>query len=365
MEEALSNIYEELSCKHCAALLEFTPGTKDLVCQYCGTENVIASSADQIQELDFYTYKEKVAGQRRSIDISLVRCDSCGAQTQLPPEVIAEDCSFCGNSLMIDGATKCTIIEPQALLPFSVPKEEAFKEFRAWVNSLWFAPNALKKYAAVDNQLKGIYVPYWTYDCQTESEYEGLRGKHYTTQERTTVMVDGRPKSVMRSKTRTKWYPASGHQSIFFDDVLIVGTTTLYKETLEAISPFDLKNLTPFNEHYLRGFRTECYQIDLESGFKEAKYKIDNRINSAVRRDIGGDAQRIHYINTDYSGITFKHVLLPIWISSYQYKGKVYQFLINGRTGKVKGDRPYSKIKIALLVLFIAIVIFVIVFLNR
>ena len=141
---------------------------------------------------------------------------------------------------------------------------------------------------------------------------------------------------------------SSGHVDNLFDDVLVVASKSLPREYVEKLEPWELQNLVPFNESYLSGFKTESYQIDLKEGFDDAKIKMDERIRAAVCSDIGGDHQRIHTLNTIYNNITFKHILLPIWISAYQYKEKVYRFLINGLTGEVQGERPYSWIKISL-----------------
>ena len=53
----------------------------------------------------------------------------------------------------------------------------------------------------------------------------------------------------------------------------------------------------------------------------------------------------------------FKHILLPIWVSSYRYNKKIYRFLINARTGETHGERPYDKWKIAITVLLGILVI--------
>jgi len=103
-------------------------------------------------------------------------------------------------------------------------------------------------------------------------------------------------------------------------------------------------------EQYLAGFRSEAYQVELEDGFAEAQRAIRQQIEVDVRADIGGDQQRISSLDTRYGAITFKHILLPIWLAAYRYKGKPYQFVVNGQTGEVHGERPYSAIKIALAV---------------
>ena len=84
---------------------------------------------------------------------------------------------------------------------------------------------------------------------------------------------------------------------------------------------------------------------------------MDNYITQLIKKDIGGDEQRIYSVNTKYNDITFKHVLLPIWISAYRFKNKVYRFLINGRTGEVQGERPWSVWKIIFFSLSIAAVV--------
>ena len=80
---------------------------------------------------------------------------------------------------------------------------------------------------------------------------------------------------------------------------------------------------------------------------------MDARIRVLVCRDIGGDEQRIHSVKTQHDNVTFKHILLPVWISAYRYQNQVYRFLVNARTGEVQGERPYSWVKITLLVLAI------------
>ena len=124
-----------------------------------------------------------------------------------------------------------------------------------------------------------------------------------------------------------------------------------------------MENLVPFEKSYLSGFVTEKYQIDLESGFDVAKNIMDPKIRTLIRRDIGGDVQRIISTKTRYDDITFKHLLLPVYVSAYRYKNKLYQFLVNGRTGEVQGQRPYSWIKITLVILVVIAIIATIVFL--
>jgi len=96
---------------------------------------------------------------------------------------------------------------------------------------------------------------------------------------------------------------------------------------------------------YLAGFRAQRYQIELAAGFEKAKAVMANEIGRSVRRDIGGDEQRVMSISTTYSDIYFLHLLLPVWIGAYQFQNKVYHVVVNARTGDVEGERPYSAVQ--------------------
>ena len=241
--------------------------------------------------------------------------------------------------------------KPQYVLPFGIDESNALKRFGQWLNSLWFAPNDLKHYADSADRLAGMYLPYWTFDCKTDSSYTGQRGEDYLVTESYTVNENGRNVSKNRQVTKTRWYPASGQVNNGFDDILIEATRSLRKDKLRALEPWDLKNLVSYNDKYLSGFRTETYSVDVKSGYQEAKQVMEPVIHSSIRRDIGGDRQMIQYVNTTYRDPTFKHILLPVWLSAYRYNNKVFQFIVNARSGEVQGERPYSAVKITLAVI--------------
>ena len=136
-----------------------------------------------------------------------------------------------------------------------------------------------------------------------------------------------------------------------FDDILVLASRSLPPKQADALEPWDLKNLVPYGDEYLSGFLAESYTVSLEEGFRKAQGIMETAIRAAACRDIGGDHQRIHSVRTWYQNITFKHILLPIWISAYRFKEKVYRFLVNGRSGEVQGERPWSWVKILLAVL--------------
>jgi hypothetical protein len=192
-----------------------------------------------------------------------------------------------------------------------------------------------------------MYLPYWTFDCSTDSDYTGQRGENYTVSESYTAVENGKNVTRTRQVVKTRWYPASGKVHNTFDDILIEATQSLRKDKLRGLEPWDLKNLAGYSDKYLSGFRTETYAVDVKSGYNEAKQRMEPAIQSTIRQDIGGDQQMIQYVQTTYRDPTFKHILLPVWLSAYRYNNKVFQFLINARTGEVQGERPYSSAKIA------------------
>jgi predicted RNA-binding Zn-ribbon protein involved in translation (DUF1610 family) len=334
------------SCSQCGAKLDFAPGTSALKCPYCGFESGIRKSEAQIVELDYRSYLEKAAKEKSLHEAQRVRCDKCGAETTVPADAASGICPFCGANMVFSGSVS-RLIKPEALLPFGVSRKDAFEDFRRWIRKLWFAPGGLKEYAQSEGKLVGVYVPFWTYDSDTTTSYRGERGDYYYTTEQYAANENGR--SVMRTRQvrHTRWTPASGTVGNNFDDILILASKSLPRKYADRLEPWDLSNLVPYADEYLSGFRAESYQVSLGEGFEAAKEIMAREIETAVRRDIGGDEQRIQSAETRYARITFKHILLPVWLSAYRFREKVFRILINARTGEVQGERPFSAWKIA------------------
>lgn len=343
---------QQFPCEQCGALLVFEPGTAFQKCEYCGHRNQIETRPLAIEELNYGEYVAKLRrvegepSQTPHHDERVLHCNTCGADISLGSHTTADACAYCGSNVVLKETKR--VITPRSLLPFGIKAEAARDLFKRWLASRWFAPNDLKRKALAEGGLQGIYVPYWTFDSQTTSWYTGERGEDYYVTEQVTVMVNGKRETRMQQVRRTRWYRVSGTVSRFFDDVLVLGSKTLPRKYTEALEPWDLEALEPFNEKYLSGFRAEKYQVDLEPGFANAHQIMEGQIRYDVQVDIGGDHQRIHQLDIRHSGVTFKHILLPIWISAYRYHRKVYRFLVNGRSGEVQGERPYSVIKILL-----------------
>lgn len=336
-------------CDACGSDLRFDPGDNQLICDHCGNIQEISENGPwtgAIRELDF---RKGVNAQLAAEDIEetrVVTCPNCGAQTEFDSDLHAAECPFCATPVVTDTGTH-RHIKPRGLLPFHMEETQAREAVTDWLGSLWFAPNGLTEYARKGRKMNGIYVPYWTFDADTKSRYTGQRGTHYY--ETRTVMRDGKRKQVRVRKTR--WRNVSGRVARFFDDVLVLASKSLPKKYTDALEPWDLSALEPYKPEYLAGFRAEGYQVELVDGFDEARAYMDRMIRRDIKYDIGGDDQRIGSVNTDIADVTFKHILLPVWLAAYKYRGKTYRFVVNGRTGRVQGERPYSAWKIAFAVI--------------
>jgi len=272
-----------------------------------------------------------------------VNCQACGATVQFAGTLTSSECSYCGSPLQRENVhTSKHRIPVDGVLPFLIDRPKAQASLRAWVKSRWFAPNDFLQ-RGIEGRFNGIYIPYWTYDSLTFNHYTGERGEHY-------YVTVGSGKNKRRER-RTRWYPASGSFRRFFDDVLVVAGRGLPDHRLTELEPWPLQRCQPFNAEMLAGFLARTYDVPLEDGFLTARQRIDSAIRSEVKRRIGGDTQRIHNISTKYDAITFKHLLLPVWMLTYRYKEKPYQVVVNASTGEVQGDRPWSWIKITLAVL--------------
>jgi DNA-directed RNA polymerase subunit RPC12/RpoP len=333
-------------CPSCGGDLRFAPGEGRLVCDYCGHEEPIdaAPSAriEAIRELDFRAALEARLPEAETVEIRTVSCPSCGAVIEIDGDTHAAECPYCATPVVLDSGTT-RHIKPRAVLPFALDERAARAAMTEWLGSLWFAPNGLKQYARKGRRMTGIYMPFWTFDADTESTYCGARGTvYYVTRTRT---VNGKTQTVREQRIR--WTPKSGRVARFFDDVLVLASRALPRKYTEALEPWDLAALEPYRPEYLAGFRAEAYTVELDEAFRLAREKMDRVIERDVRFDIGGDRQRIHEINTTIRDVTFKHVLLPVWTAAYKYRGKSYRFVVNGRSGRVQGERPWSAWKIA------------------
>ncbi|MBE9584733.1 hypothetical protein IM792_09775 [Mucilaginibacter sp. JRF] len=360
-EPYLSEVSGLLKCKSCGASTHFLPGTNKLRCDHCGADEDILTSAVPIIALDYEQYITENKKLYSTVLLHAVKCSGCGSETKLDDGTTADKCPFCASPLVVSESAD-VMIRPHYILPFKVDTKTAVAYFNKWLKGLWFAPSNLSKSINANvSALKGVYMPFWSYDTDTLTRYKGERGDHYYVTETYTTMVDGKRQTQTRQVRKTRWSYASGTVEGNYNDVLVPSSESLPEATLTELAPWDLNQLNHFDERYLSGFRCENFQYTPETGLVMAKHMIDPYIREAICRDIGGDEQRIDSSTTAYDNIGIKYILLPVWVSAYNYNNKVYQFTVNARTGEVIGKRPYSAVKITLFILMILAIIAVLI----
>ena len=330
-------------CAQCGAVLRFDPGQARLTCAYCGHDQPIPQidDATRLSVLESLDYHEAVANSLPPSafeETRVINCATCGAQVEFERNTHSDQCPFCASPVVTDTGTN-RHIKPQAILPFRLDERAAQEKMRAWLKGLWFAPTGLAAYARDSERLSGLYLPYWAFDVATRTRYSGQRGTHY-------YVTSGIGKKARRVR-RTRWQPARGKVARKFLDLLVMASTTLPRPMIRRLEPWTLADLQLYTPDYLSGFRAEAYSVDLPESFEIAKARMEEQIRADVARDIGGDEQRITSLQTDFSDERFKHLLLPIWMAAYRYRGRSYRFIINGQSGRVQGERPWSRAKIA------------------
>jgi hypothetical protein len=353
---------EKHACPACGAQAEWNPSKQKLVCPFCGTEApyIVDKETGKVQELDLVSALRSIPDEARGwqTDRRSVQCQSCKAVMVYDPARVGQNCEFCGSPALVDYQEIKSPIRPQSLLPFRITASQIRESMRAWYAGRWFAPGKLKSKALVD-QIKGMYIPYWTFDAQAECPWRAEAGYYYYVTESYT---DNQGKRQTRQVRKVRWEPASGHVSHFFDDQPVPGSRGIDAGLLRGIEPFPTKELVPYDTAFLSGFVVEHYQVVLLDAAKQGRERMNEELRALCSAEVPGDTQRNLEIFPTYSGETFKHILVPLWLLTYTYGKRAFQVVANGYTGAIAGKYPKSpwKIAAAVLVAIIAIVTFVV-----
>jgi LSD1 subclass zinc finger protein len=343
------------ACKGCGASLEYSPGTTSLRCPYCGAENEIAVERGPVVEHSLKDLELKASTQAKGLGVEsrTLKCKNCGATTSLPPATLATKCPFCASDVVVEAPPNPNLIRPETVVPFQLNLDAANAKFREWLKRRWLAPRALKRQAAVGD-IKGLYTPFFTFDARAFSNWSGEAGHYYYETERYTTMVNGRPESRTRQVQKIRWEHRSGTHQAFYNDELVCASQGLHGRLMEKLYPFDLNALVPYKPEFLAGWGAEEYTIDPRVCWSEAQRKMYDKEVAACSRLLDGDTQRNLEVRTRWSDQTWKHLLLPVYVSSYFFGKKTYRFLINGQTGEVQGQAPLSWLKVGLIAAAVA-----------
>jgi Zn finger protein HypA/HybF involved in hydrogenase expression len=345
---------EKFHCPACGAEAHWNPGKQKLVCPFCGTESPASVETRDGQTV---VVEHDLAAALRNIPDSSrgwqaaktsVRCQSCQAISVFDADKVGQRCDFCGSSSLVPYEQVKDAFRPESLLALKIAESQARDLIRAWYGRQWLAPNRFRLRALTDT-VKGVYLPYWTFDAKVDATWTAESGRHYYVQ-------------VGKQRVqRTEWRPASGAVSHAFDDELVCASMGVAGSRLRKIEPFPTTSgLVPYDPKFVAGWTVERYQIDLVAAASHAREQMNATIRDLCVSQIPGDTYRNLAIDANFHDQTFKHILAPVWLLTYRFGSNTYQVVLNGVTGRISGSRPWSWIKITLLVMLgIAIALFI------
>jgi ribosomal protein S27E len=356
---------KRFKCESCGGEQQFDAASGKLKCKYCGAVREVPAGEGAVVERDFFEGLAQAPRGLGATGTKTSKCQECGANVVFADGQTATKCTFCGSSKVLEQAENTQALRPESLLPFGVDKKQANEAFKSWLAKLWFRPSDLKAMAKVQ-EVAGVYVPFWTFDAHVDSSWTAEAGYYYYVEEEYTTQENGQDVTKTRQVRHTRWESAWGSRSDDFDDVLVCASQGLPRELADQLKTFNTGQLVPYSPGFLAGWRAEEYAVDLENGFGFARGKMDSEQESRCASDVPGDTHRGLSVSSTYSAVTFKHVLLPVWIAAYRYRNDVYRFLVNGQTGEVVGKAPWSWVKIALFTLtLVAVAVLLYYFFGR
>lgn len=332
---------EVYHCPNCHGNMAFDVETQTLKCPNCETELAI-SSTEEVKEYSFSEICQSDLSENWTDEVFSAQCKVCGAEIIADTYETVTHCLYCGSSHILE-KRQTSGIRPEGVIPFKLDKSSAKDIFSKWNKKQWLAPNDFK-HLCQQKELKGVYVPYWTYDSDVSSSYRGRGGKYY--------YVTRRVNNETVRERRTRWYNVNGHVHHTFDDVLVSASSNLKESVLSEIEPFTTQQAQPYQSDFLSGYLAEHYTLGVKDGFEVAKLKMEKDLKRKAHADIlkRYDCADSITLTPTYRAVTYKHLLLPVWVMTYHYKDKHYQCLINGETGKIQGEAPRSIIKMSLLI---------------
>ncbi len=344
---------KKFSCPSCGGEAQWNPAKQALVCPFCGTispaqAEMTPTGEQVIVEHDLVAALRGIPDSQRGWQAKkiTVKCQSCQAISVFDEGRVGQRCEFCGSTALVPYEEIKEAFRPESLLPMKLSEDRVRDSIRRWYGSRWFAPNALKR-AALTDTVKGVYIPYWTFDAQVHADWTAESGYYYYVTE---TYVDDQGKTQTRQVQHIRWEPSSGSVNHFFDDELVPASRGVQADLLRRVEPFPTKELVAYNAGYLSGWVVERYQLDLIGAAKQARAEMDAEMERMCAGRVPGDTYRNLQVETDYSGQTFKHILVPIWLLTYNYSTRNFQVVINAYTGNIAGRYPKSWIKISLAV---------------
>lgn len=336
-------------CENCGGIMEFDTASQSLKCPNCDTIVQIENHREDVVEHSFtaqaartYSVQEKTS--------STMTCTGCGATIEVAGDATAGSCLYCGSSYVLADKQEAAII-PDGVIPFKIDANRVREIFGNWIKKRYFAPSNLKNLYQ-SGLVQGRYIPFWTFDAECHATYTAFGGR-----DRTEEYRDREGK--VHTRTVTDWYFTSGSVDHFFDDVLICGTGNFKASLLGGVDSYDTREVASYSPEYFSGYMSESYTVDLGTAHQNAVSLMNGELHAMAESDILSRYDRAKgiHMNIRYAAETFKHIIVPLYATSYAYNNKNYTVLVNGQNGEIKGEYPKSVGKIGLLIAIIILIL--------
>ncbi len=334
--EPIEKNTDTAKCPACGAEMIFSPEKQSLECPYCGAGKEIDCTRTS-SELAFAELIRQRNGEWGE-ETHVFRCNNCGAKEVLERTDIAKRCSFCGTT-NVTKIEELSGLRPNGVVPFAIDEKTAAKNVVTWAKKKLFAPRAFKQ-SVKPEKIKGTYLPAFTFDTNTFTTYTGRLGKYYTKTRR------------VKGKTQTyrelRYFHISGRFDYFFDDVLVQAGKRITQRDIEKLSPFHTNQSNAYSVEFLHGYTAQSNEKSGEECWEEAKEIIFSEIKRKILAGYDYDVVDSFIPRTTCADVTFKYVLLPIYVGHCNWKTKLYNFFVNGKNGRVTGKTPVSALKVIL-----------------
>jgi hypothetical protein len=320
-------------------------------CAHCGSPYEQKTSTLNLDlEVTLEKHIDEITMTQSPVQAIGMECLNCRTTIKYHENQISIKCPFCSTHYQTKISQKIFLIEPSFFLPFQIDHATALASLRNWCTPKWLAPEKFRKIASNPKNLKTIFLPYWKYDCHTQSTYIGKKGVYFQTTKAYKTMEKGKPINKTRAVTQTQWTPVKGALTHSIDNVVIPATNAIPKKWVSKITPSTFSNLTAFNKDFDHSF--VLYQTMAKEALQDAYAKIQKLIKKKIKIEIAGDRQKVSQIQTRFSQPSITGILVPVYICSFKHKNSNYQVLIDAQTGEVHGDSPFSNMKISFLLIF-------------
>ena len=325
--------FVQYKCPCCGAPLHFSGTSQKFACESCGNEyepetlKKLARTDENAEEGDLgWEYQKQAIGAEKTKE-GLYICPSCGAEIEADENTVSTKCPYCDNVVVIR-ASASGEFEPDVIIPFQIKGDRAKQMLEQFCKGKHLLPKGFKDKSYLKN-LKGRYLPYWLFDCNVNADmdYTGTRTRAWSSGDYDYV--------------ETSYFLVKRSGKMEFYHIPVDGNTAMEDETTESVEPYDYSQLTEFNPAYLAGYDTDKYDVESKTAQARAKERLYNSAESVVRGTVHGyDTVTVRHRHLASENSKVSYALLPVWLFETVYRGKNYQFAINGQTGKMVGELP-------------------------